>query len=222
MTKLKSKKMSKSTFAIIIMAIAMVAMLAFGGTYAYFTATAQEISRTNVKTAIVQISTTQSDTYAAEAKVVTGSYILGNEDAGEAIQVANGSNVATYVFVKATALVNDQEVVVGTNAGSALVLLTVDGWTAVDGHAGVYYKALGATDANASVAVTAQINPALKADRTQTGADAFTNTSNAFVKGGDNITDIMDKSVNVKIVFSAIQSEGFTDAAAAYGEYLNK
>ena len=39
MTKLKSKKMTKSTFAVIIMAILMVAMLAFGGTYAYFTAT---------------------------------------------------------------------------------------------------------------------------------------------------------------------------------------
>ena len=38
MTKMKSKKMTKSTFAIIIMAVIMVAMLAFGGTYAYFTA----------------------------------------------------------------------------------------------------------------------------------------------------------------------------------------
>ena len=42
MTKMKSKKMTKSTFAIIIMAIVMVAMLAFGGTYAYFTATSDK------------------------------------------------------------------------------------------------------------------------------------------------------------------------------------
>lgn len=46
MTKLKSKKMTKSTFAVIIMAILMVAMLAFGGTYAYFTATTKEDSNT--------------------------------------------------------------------------------------------------------------------------------------------------------------------------------
>ena len=35
---MKSKKMTKSTFAIIIMGIIMVAMLAFGGTFALFTA----------------------------------------------------------------------------------------------------------------------------------------------------------------------------------------
>ncbi|MBE7076612.1 MAG: hypothetical protein E7374_01825 [Clostridiales bacterium] len=45
MTKLKSKKMTKSTIAIIVMAIVMVAMMAFGGTYAYFTATATGGSR---------------------------------------------------------------------------------------------------------------------------------------------------------------------------------
>ena len=42
MTKMKSKKMTKSTFAVIIMAVLMVAMLAFGGTYAYFTASSGE------------------------------------------------------------------------------------------------------------------------------------------------------------------------------------
>lgn len=39
MTKMKSKKMTKSTFAVIIMAIVLVALVAFGGTYAYFNAT---------------------------------------------------------------------------------------------------------------------------------------------------------------------------------------
>lgn len=39
---MKSKKMTKSTFAVIIMAVLMVAMLAFGGTYAYFTASSGE------------------------------------------------------------------------------------------------------------------------------------------------------------------------------------
>ena len=56
---MKSKKMTKSTFAIIIMAIAMVAMLAFGGTYAYFTATAQDKTG-SIKTSHVKLSTTAS------------------------------------------------------------------------------------------------------------------------------------------------------------------
>ncbi len=55
MTKMKSKKMTKSTFAIIIMGIAMVAMLAFGGTFAYFTATSAKIEQ-NVTMGYVKLS----------------------------------------------------------------------------------------------------------------------------------------------------------------------
>ncbi len=54
MTKMKSKKMTKSTIAIIIMSIAMVAMLAFGGTFAYFTAQAQKATGT-VTTAVIEL-----------------------------------------------------------------------------------------------------------------------------------------------------------------------
>ena len=49
MTKMKSKKMTKSTFAVIIMAVAMVAMLAFGGTYAYFTAQNAAVSTSGIE-----------------------------------------------------------------------------------------------------------------------------------------------------------------------------
>ena len=56
MTKMKSKKMTKSTFAIIIMGIVMVAMLAFGGTFAYVTATANNATGT-AKTALIKLIT---------------------------------------------------------------------------------------------------------------------------------------------------------------------
>ena len=77
MTKLKSKKMTKSTFAIIIMAIAMVAMLAFGGTYAYFTATANATGgKVTAKTLTIggQAEGT-TVTLGADSKIVPGQTI---------------------------------------------------------------------------------------------------------------------------------------------------
>ena len=62
MTKMKSKKMTKSTFAIIIMGIIMVAMLAFGGTFAYFTATANQSGATIVTGKLSMNVTTNVET----------------------------------------------------------------------------------------------------------------------------------------------------------------
>ncbi len=79
MTKMKSKKMNKSTFAIIIMALVMVAMIAFGGTYAYFTATADAKTET-FKTAIISLnnvtSLTKADSY--DNDIVPGQYLYGS------------------------------------------------------------------------------------------------------------------------------------------------
>ena len=214
MTKLKSKKMSKSTFAIIIMAIAMVAMLAFGGTYAYFTAQATTIERSNVTTAKVQISTTAPDNFAVAKKVVSGSYVIGALNTPATIAVTNASDVETFIIVKAAALVtigeDKKEVVVGdATDGEALVDLTITGWTELS--AGVYYKKVAASAQPGELSVTAKINEDLVANRTQNG-DSYTATSNAYIKGGANIEDIMEKTVSITLEFKAIQTEGLTGA----------
>lgn len=93
----KSKKMKKSTFAIVIMAILMVAMLAFGGTYAYFTAsvTAKNAGFTTGKVMI----TGESTITATKEKIVPGDKVFEEDTA---ITYTNGSNVNTFVYATLT------------------------------------------------------------------------------------------------------------------------
>lgn len=106
MTKMKSKKMTKSTFAVIIMAVAMVAMLAFGGTYAYFTSTAKT-STTTFTTGVVQLkNTTEASTLAVATTtdIVPGAYIYGDEDTFKTLSLdATGTTADIYVFIEVAA-----------------------------------------------------------------------------------------------------------------------
>ena len=113
MTKMKSKKMTKSTFAVIIMAIVMVALLAFGGTYAYFTANATGESVGNIKTAKLQLLNKGSRlTYTATDEIVPGKYIYGTGDLSgtnvtdyQVIDLDLGdTNAAVYAFVRVTTM----------------------------------------------------------------------------------------------------------------------
>ncbi len=106
MTKTKSKKMTKSTFAIIIMAVVMVAMLAFGGTYAYFTASTSAKS-TSFTTGKVVLTNSGANITVISDKVVPGDTIIN-----DVISYTNGSDVNTYIAVVMT-------VKKGTNAGDA-------------------------------------------------------------------------------------------------------
>ena len=94
MTKLKTKKkMNKSTIAIIIMAVVMVAMLAFGGTYAYFTATTA--TRTNdFHVGKVALKSTGTFATLEERNVVPGDPVLKGS-----VTYTNESNVDTYIAV---------------------------------------------------------------------------------------------------------------------------
>ena len=119
MTKMKSKKMTKSTFAIIIMGIVMVAMLAFGGTFAYFTAKASD------KTASVTMGhvrlAASGDAFETAAtgvmpgdKVAVGGVTLTattNDDEGEwvAIKVTIVGDKASALAIDTTSLGADWE-----------------------------------------------------------------------------------------------------------------
>ena len=90
---MKSKKMAKSTFAIIIMGIVMVAMLAFGGTFAYFTSTA------GTKTATATTGTVKL-TATGTVKEITG-FLMPQDVLCDAVTVTTaGSTVDTYVIVE--------------------------------------------------------------------------------------------------------------------------
>ena len=112
MTKMKSKKMTKSTFAVIIMAIAMVAMLAFGGTYAYFTATTTQQSD-SVVTGTVKLNNA-AFTLVSSGVVVPGMELLEEDNK---VVVTDESNVNTYIFVEIELVANTK--VSGAYTGAA-------------------------------------------------------------------------------------------------------
>lgn len=149
MTKNK-KKMAKSTIAIIVMAVVLVAMLAFGGTYAYFTASTTTKTDT-VQTGVVKLEKNTMATLVS-ADVVSGQELLS---AGSKVAVTNASNVDTWIFVTFTATFTKADGVTVTPSqkatlaeckaeGDFALVLTQDSkWVAVDAtnHPGVFaYK----------------------------------------------------------------------------------
>lgn len=95
MTKLKSKKMNKSTIAIIVMAILMVGMLAFGGIYAYFTASTTDRTGT---------FTTGHVKLTSEATFITlGTKLLPGDTVVEDVQLTTDTEgTDSYVAVQFT------------------------------------------------------------------------------------------------------------------------
>ena len=91
---MKSKKMTKSTFAIIIMGIVMVAMLAFGGTFAYFTSTTGTKAINEITTGTVKLTAT------GQVKTIEG-LLMPGDVLCDAVKVTTaGSTVDTYVIVE--------------------------------------------------------------------------------------------------------------------------
>ncbi len=112
MTKLKSKKLTKSTFAIIIMAIVMVAMIAFGGTYAYFTASSTQ-DETKISTgylkirdnnAINQVGLSLDNVFPTQELIAAGHIadpsVSGDTNKGILVDVQTNDKAGNYVAVK--------------------------------------------------------------------------------------------------------------------------
>lgn len=108
MTKLKSKKLTKSTFAIIIMAIVMVAMIAFGGTYAYFTANTTQDS-TKLSTGFLKIRSNNSIHTIGLTNVFPSQQILpaagigtstDGKDEGIVLSVKTNDDNGNYVAIR--------------------------------------------------------------------------------------------------------------------------
>ena len=207
MTKLKSKKMTKSTFAIVIMAIAMVAMLAFGGTYAYFTANAT-VNAGNVMTATVQLTGASTAELTVDTKIVPGQEIV----ADEAISATNGSDVAVWVFAKievtakkGTSDFTAWQYETGTDDEDKVPFI-IDGGD---------FTALGTTYPGVygvSAATT---------EDCKIGAITF-NSAIAGHSVNENVGTTMGVTVTVKVTFDAIQTSADYDTASeAYKAYID-
>ena len=234
---MKSKKMTKSTFAIIIMAIIMVAMLAFGGTYAYFTATAYTKSA-SVTTGTIRLQS-GSKVEAVEKLVVYNDTVLDAIDYN-----AEDTNVASYIFVVVTSTITpnnkdtDPKVTMTDIFGSELAVIK-KGDTDKDGiedegetHSVAWTPLSG--DGYTAVANTVvyyqEYNPTLNAE---TGKYVDANFSGAFLNElkvvadptwveGTDIPQEMNVKVTVTVAGYAIQQSDTTSVVDAYNKLAAK
>ena len=178
----------------------MVAMLAFGGTYAYFTATAGAKSGT-ATTGIVKLGTNSAATL-VKTEVVSGEELV---ESG-AVQVTNESNVDVWVFVTFTVELDTKDPEAVVNDVSATKELAKDGdyyldyttgdWELVTGKTNIYAKKVTATGA---VEVCKSIKFYAWSESTETSTGS-----------------LMDATITVSIESSAIQ------ATAEDGTLFNK
>lgn len=201
MTKMKSKKMAKSTFAIIIMGIVMVAMLAFGGTFAYFTAQTTKVESGNLTTGTIMLKN-------SSATFVTGMVMPGQELLATDSKLAvdpTGSTAAQYVFVKIT--------IVKPKNATATVTPTINTaeWkdyntldTSVEAGT-VYYKEVAAN-------VTSAIDFC-----TSIKFEADANYVDGKAEGSTNVA-IEGATISVTFESKSIQQFGFKDAKEAYAQ----
>ena len=207
MTKLRSKKMTKSTFAVIIMAIAMVAMLAFGGTYAFFTAQTTEVSKT-ATTGRIQLG-------ANGLATLVQTVVPGQELLTAPVTVESKSNVKSFVFITFSV---DFAKASGEGINAAAATKSSDGtcdtegeykltyemsekdgeWALVDGQTDVYFMVVTGSEEAKAIEVCSSI----KFD----GHSVSTET----LKGS-----LMDGTVTVTIDSSAAQYDGFEYEAEA-------
>ena len=174
----------------------MVAMLAFGGTYAYFTATASQTTGT-ATTALIKLSNNTATITAAKDNALPGETIFNSD-----ISLTDASTRDTYVFAKLEVKFGGTAVAVSDT--SKLTITPDADWTALDGQAGVYYLA----------------NPAATTDLTFTISVALADDLDEdYVQGTstDDGMNYMNKTVTVTIDFVAAQQEGL-EAAEAYAE----
>ena len=119
------------------MAVAMVAMLAFGGTYAYFTASSKAVENKELKTGIVQVTV-------GDVVNVTDTTLVTKHKVLEAVNVSAGAtNVKTYFFVTFDMTITGSdgvEIEDHSEILNAAAAINTTDWKAVTGVDNVYYQ----------------------------------------------------------------------------------
>ncbi len=171
----------------------MVAMLAFGGTFAYFTATSAD-KNTTVTLGYVSLTTDSGTTLNITKTIaVPGDKLLENAT----VTLSNKSTVATYIFVSfSTEGDIPDSVITSTIVGAEGTTLKL-----VDGETNVYY-----IDAEAGKDYKGVVNVALSTDLDE-------NNHNGQAVGDMHY---MGKTLTVKFDARSIQKDGLASAKAAW------
>lgn len=184
------------------LAFVLVAALAIGGTVAYLTATTGDVVNTftvgNVALTLDEKDFDNDDPNAPRVKTNEYKLIPGSEyEKDPTVHVTAGSE-ACYVFVKVENGLGAAEKASGDNGYVTIAdQIAANGWTAVPGHAGYFYKTVDAATAEA-------------------GTDLV-----VFEEFGISGTVSQDDyaalaSANITIKACAVQSEGLSTAEAAF------
>ena len=178
--------------------IALTAAIAIGGTLAYLTSTAEVKNTFTVGKVAITLDEADVDVYGAPienaARVRANEYKLipGHEYTKDpTVHFAAGSE-ASWLFVKV------ENGIAAIEADTTIAdQITTNGWAALTGVDGVYYKQVGAN--NTAAAIDYPVFGTFKLD----GEADVSNYENA----------------EVKVTAYAIQADGFTDAADAWSKY---
>ena len=219
MTKMKSKKMSKSTLAIIIMAVALVALLAFGGTYAYFTATTYEKTTGSFTTGAIKLKSNSANFTQSMSNVMPGQVIIGStplkvnpENSTEAVYLA--------LQITVTATKADHETAIDLAAIDLEVsdILTLE-WASTTGNGiadGVYVynpasgEAPNITYALSTVAANAGDINVTKSDVVFNANDNWSESSTYGTINAASDNGLMGATVEISIVVKALQTSNLT------------
>ena len=196
MTKAK-KKMTKSTFVIIIMAVAMVAMLAFGGTFAYFTATANTKSG-STQTGVITLSTDNTTITISKQNILPHEALLTTQDAKDITYDTADATRAQVAFFTFTVEIKKDNTPV---EGASLIITTPN--TGAFENAVVMTTGEGIENSDTAKTVAILI-PAATESIDMTGLkvsfDANANSNNGA------IPELMDATITITIEAESIQA----------------
>ena len=181
-----------------IAALALAVCIGVGGTLAWLTSSATVTNTFSVGALSITMDEAPVDATGTKtdgARVIANSYKLlpGHTYTKDPTVHVQPSSEASYVFVKVENGISAIEATTNTIANQ----IDAKGWTAVDGHPGFYYKTQGAVAADAEAVDLVVFESFTIADDADCASYA-----------------------NAKIVIKAcaIQQDGMTDAADAFGK----
>ena len=193
--------MKKKTLALLL-ALVLVFGAAVGGTIAYLTDTTDPVTNT-FTVGDINISLSETKPENKQAKIIPGCDIAKDP---KVTVVANSEACWLFVKVEEANWPTPTETV-GGNIVRKVNYAIADGWTALEGQTGVYYRSV---DANAS---SDQNFYVLKGDDTH---------PNGVVTVSENLTktEVSGISTSPTLTFTAYacQKSGFDTAAAAWDE----
>ena len=195
-------KKSTKTLLISLCAVLLVAASVMG-TLAYLTSTATVTNTFSIGSVSITMDETDVTVYGVkdtDTRVTANEYKLmpGHEYIKDPIVHVAANSEACYLFVKVENGISAIEAPAGTGEGAYVQIatqITNNGWTALDGVDGVYYKSQDATTSAADVNVFAEF---------------------AVAGTVDSTTLASYNGKTIVVTAYAIQSDGFADAAAAW------